>query len=300
MKELKLNTLPIPTWKWLKGNEVTLPWGEETTVQPTMQGNRWDYQGGDAPYSYGTCVLDTPTGKSQSLLQVHTGSSPLRVETSMTVSDGGTMKLVQVFLGDSTVVSQVKGHCHGTGTLEVVQFFLGRGDVYSDVQGVLEGDYSQFRLNGAYITKEQILDMNILVQHQGKESQSDILLEGLLAQGGRKKFRGTIDLQKGASGATGDEHENVLLVGDDVENLTIPVLLCGQEDVKGSHGAAIGELDEEVLFYLNSRGLDKETAESLIARGKIQRILATIKDDTMEKTVRAMLEEVYHHDDSEN
>ena len=61
-----------------------------------------------------------------------------------------------------------------------------------------------------------------------------------------KVFRGSIDFKRGASGAKGTESEQVLLLGDDVINQTIPLILCAEEDVEGNHGAAIGELDEEL------------------------------------------------------
>ncbi len=53
-------------------------------------------------------------------------------------------------------------------------------------------------------------------------------------------------------------------------NKTIPIILCAEEDVEGSHGATIGELDEETLFYFESRGIDKETAEDIMTRGKFE------------------------------
>ena len=85
-----------------------------------------------------------------------------------------------------------------------------------------------------------------------------------------KLFRGSIDFVKGCAGSVGNEKEDVLLLGDDVVNQTIPLILCAEEDVEGNHGASIGELDEKTLFYLMSRGFTKEAAEAMIAGARLQ------------------------------
>ena len=82
-----------------------------------------------------------------------------------------------------------------------------------------------------------------------------------------KIFRGTIDFVRGSADSVGAETEQVLLLGDDVVNKTIPVILCAEENVQGSHGAAIGELDEETLFYFGARGMDR-TQQKIRWRGR--------------------------------
>lgn len=79
-------------------------------------------------------------------------------------------------------------------------------------------------------------------------------------------MRGTIDFVHGCVGAKGDEKEDVLLVGDNMVNQTIPLILCAEEDVEGNHGASIGKLDENMLFYAcherHSPGGGTETADT--------------------------------------
>ena len=62
------------------------------------------------------------------------------------------------------------------------------------------------------------------------------------------------------------------MLGDDVVNKTVPLILCAEENVVGNHGATIGELDEDTLFYFESRGIDKQTAENILARAAIERL----------------------------
>ena len=97
------------------------------------------------------------------------------------------------------------------------------------------------------------------------------------------------DFKTGSSGAVGAETEDVLLLGETVVNKTVPLILCAEEDVKGSHGATIGQLDEEMLFYLGSRGISEEKAVDLMAGARIGRIIREIGDEIAEQEAKAFL-----------
>ena len=75
----------------------------------------------------------------------------------------------------------------------------------------------------------------------------------------------------------------MLLLGEDVVNKTIPVILCAEEDVNGSHGATIGELDPQTLFYFAARGIDSETAEDIMTKGRLEVVARKIEDEKTEK-----------------
>ena len=100
-------------------------------------------------------------------------------------------------------------------------------------------------------------------------------------------FRGTIDLKHGAKGACGNEQENVLLMDDNVVNQTIPVILCDEDDVEGNHGATIGRLDEDSVFYMQSRGMDLESTYELMAEARMENVIHSISD----KSIQAYIEE---------
>ena len=71
-------------------------------------------------------------------------------------------------------------------------------------------------------------------------------------------------------------------------NKTIPLILCSEEDVKGSHGASIGELPQDILFYFASRGIEKETAEKIISRAKLETLCQGLDEktaDLLQKTI---------------
>ncbi len=83
-------------------------------------------------------------------------------------------------------------------------------------------------------------------------------------------------------------------------NKTIPVILCAEEDVEGSHGATLGELDEETLFYFASRGIGKETAEDMMTRGKLEMFNRYIGDAATQKLAEQQLEKGAGETMSEN
>jgi len=67
------------------------------------------------------------------------------------------------------------------------------------------------------------------------------------------------------------------MLGEDAVNKTVPVILCAEENVEGTHGATIGEMDDDTRFYFGSRGIDRETAEKLLSRAAIARVAQQVK-----------------------
>ena len=66
-----------------------------------------------------------------------------------------------------------------------------------------------------------------------------------------------------------------------VRNLSLPVILCGEEDVEGDHGATVGRPDEAELYYLESRGLDRDAARETLARGRVDAVLRRLPDPAL-------------------
>ena len=111
----------------------------------------------------------------------------------------------------------------------------------------------------------------------------------MLDKNSRKTFKGTIDFVGGCAGASGAESEDTLLIGDKTVNKTVPLILCAEEDVEGSHGASIGRVDENHIFYMQSRGLPEEKIIQLMARSKIAQIISTISDEDLRERLNDML-----------
>ncbi len=82
------------------------------------------------------------------------------------------------------------------------------------------------------------------------------------------------------------------MLGDDAVNKTVPIILCEEENVEGTHGATIGEMDDETRFYFESRGIDRQTAERLLSRAAIERVARQVSSDEARRAILDELDEV--------
>ena len=201
---------------------------------------------------------------------------------------------------NTTILNDVGSECAENGQFDVLQIFIGKGNLYNGVRTELIGKHASTNMDIGYLgQKKQIIDINLVVNHIGKKTNCSIQVDGTLKDAAEKIFRGSIDFKTGSSDSKGAETENVLLLGDDVVNKTIPLILCAEENVEGSHGATIGELDEDTLFYFASRGIDMETAEDMMTKGKMEVLYRKIQDENTEKLVEKQLAEVMEYDRQE-
>ncbi len=196
-------------------------------------------------------------------------------------------------LGESyTCLSDLGGVCQDDASVELVRLDLGAGALYAGGQVDLAGQRSSFEAHIGYSAKgSQHYDMNYTARHRGRKTESLMEASGVLDEGAFKLFRGTIDFVPGCAGAKGNEKEDVLLLGEDVVNQTIPLILCAEEDVEGNHGASMGRLDDQMLFYLESRGISEEEAERMMARARIDAVCGLIPEERARSQVRAFLGE---------
>ena len=172
--------------------------------------------------------------------------------------------------------------------VDVHQYLLGGGTVALGFACDLAGERARVDLGCRYHAGgTEILDINEIVRQRGRNTRSELAYNGVLEDAARKGLRTTIDLVHGAKGAQGNEAETVLVLGDDVVNKTLPTILCDEDDVAGNHGATIGHVRPEQLFYLGCRGLSQEQAESLFVAAKLEdAALSAPTDDIRENVVR--------------
>ena len=191
-------------------------------------------------------------------------------------------------LGEDTLcMNYIGGQEEENASVNLIRLDLGGRKIYSGVNMDLLGNDSSYHSETGYHVKPgQLLDMNYVAVHEGKRTNCLMEVNGTLEEGSRKNFRGTIDFRQGCAGAKATENENVMLMGDELVNQTLPVILCKEEDVEGNHGASIGQLDEKVLFYLASRGISKEAAQALIAQARIDAICEKIPLEEIRSQVR--------------
>ena len=204
------------------------------------------------------------------------------VQTKYKVGKNAKITMVQVqTLGDEfKFLNDIGGECEENGTFKLIQLILGAKETYVGSRTELLGAESNLETKVAYSTKcEDLLDMNYIANHHGEKTFCDIRVNGVMRDNSHKMFRGTIDFKRGCAGSTGSENEDILLLDEGVVNRTIPVILCTEEDVEGNHGASIGKLDENTMFYLTSRGIAEEDVIEMMAKARIDGVKNLIEDD---------------------
>ena len=150
----------------------------------------------------------------------------------------------------------------------------------------LRGDRSRIDIDTSYLgAGADERDFNYIVCHRGKKTECNLDANGVLTGTSKKILRGTIDLMHGAKGAQGNERETVLLANKGVDNKTVPMILCDEDDVAGNHGATIGHVRPEQLFYMGCRGLSEKQAEELFISAKLEDAAITAPDEQMRDNV---------------
>ena len=270
----------------------------ENTSEETTQNTEWtvlcvDYKNG----SYqNRLYLDAKENSRLNVLIVFRsgadaqGTSSFQVKVHAEKNAKVQLQEVQLLSAGYTCLSDIGASCGENATFELLKLELGAGKVYAGCLTELEGKKSAFDAKiGYYTSVNQKLDMNYTVRHRGKKTESLMEISGVLQEDSAKLFRGTIDFVPGCAGAKGTEREDVLLLGDDIVNQTIPLILCAEEDVEGNHGASMGDLDDATLFYLCSRGLSREEAERMVARARIDALNELVADEAVRKQVQEFM-----------
>lgn len=156
-------------------------------------------------------------------------------------------------------------------TLIIEQNIFGAATAFEGCAIDLRGDQAQASLKTHFIGQQhQKRDFNFLMRHHGKNTVSTMQANGVLTHQSLKTLRGTIDFVQGCHGSEASELETVLLTDKTAINRSVPVILCGEDDVVGNHGATIGSMQPEQLFYLESRGISADQANTMMLQAVVE------------------------------
>lgn len=139
--------------------------------------------------------------------------------------------------------------------------------IRNDVTALIESPGAEFFASGLYLaTGTQHIDNHVRVDHKVGPARSQTEFRGILHGRSRCVFNSKAIVHKGADGTDAQQSNHNLLLSDHAEIDTKPELEIYADDVKCAHGATVGQLDKTALFYLRSRGIDKDTATSMLTR----------------------------------
>ncbi|MDO8526270.1 MAG: Fe-S cluster assembly protein SufD [Deltaproteobacteria bacterium] len=221
-------------------------------------------------------------------------------------ASGFLNSVAEIYLEEDADLTLIDLQSHSYQTFEIAQkrVEIGRNAKIKwimDIQGtrlsktnietVLVGEGSHAEVMGLVCgNQKQHLELCSLTQHVAPHTTADILIKGTANDQAKIIFQGMIRIEKGAQQTESYMANNNLVLSDKAHADSIPRLEIEADDVKASHGATIGQVDAEQMFYLKTRGLDRESAERLLVEGFYEDIFGRIPVESVRELMRKNIE----------
>jgi Fe-S cluster assembly protein SufD len=198
---------------------------------------------------------------------------------------------MQEFSPEVTSFSAQRALAHADSNLNGLVVTVGGLFAKSNVETHLREPGATSEMLGLYFGNEaQFLDHHTLQEHIAPHTTSDLLYKGVLADRARSVFSGMIRVHPGAQKTDAYQQNRNLLLSDDARADSIPNLEIGANDVRCSHGATVAPLDEDEIFYLESRGISRPEATKIIVDGFFEPILLRIPLASIQERLRDFID----------
>ena len=176
-------------------------------------------------------------------------------------------------------------------TLRLFNVTLGGKFSKTRVEASLAGEGSNAELKAIYFASgQQFFDFHTLQDHRVGNTRSDLLFKGALQDVSRTVYAGLIKIEKHAARSDAYQANRNLVLSDKAKATSIPMLEIDNNDVRCTHGATVGPVDPEHLFYLRSRGIPEATAKRMLIQGFFGDVLDRIPFEHARKLVESELE----------
>ena len=226
-------------------------------------------------------IIDVDDGAMIDIIEAHVsvGSDAQFANTviQLDIADGARVGFVRIQeRADSHIqVGKLIADLRRDAFFDYASFDFGGSLIRNDVAINIMEPGASVNLNGLYLAAgKQHIDNHTRIDHRVGPSQSREEYRGILGGHSRCIFNGKAIVHKAADGTDAEQANHNLLLSETAEIDTKPELEIYAEDVKCAHGATVGQLDKSALFYLRSRGLDRDAAAQLLTRAFAARILA--------------------------
>lgn len=178
---------------------------------------------------------------------------------------------------------------------------FGGAIVRNDINSVLDAENSETHYYGLYMANEkQHMDNHTFIDHAKPNCMSNEVYKGILDDNSRGVFNGKIIVRQDAQKTNAYQQNKTILLSKTATIDTKPQLEIFANDVKCSHGATVGHLDETSEFYIRSRGVPQELAKSMLIRAFANDVIETIKIDPLKEQINHMIFEHLHRVEIEN
>ncbi|WP_337997961.1 Fe-S cluster assembly protein SufD [Oleispirillum naphthae] len=244
---------------------------------------------GDTPaMSFPRLLVRLGAGASLTLVETFTGPAEgvyaVNAVSEMVLGAGAALKhyVLQAEGKAATHVSLGRCAVPENGRYEGFVLQLGGKTARHEMRLKMVGAGGEAQLNGAYgVRGEAVCDTTTVVDHIAPETTTDQVFKGILDGRSKGVYQGRVQVWRDAQRIVGNQLHKALLLSRAAEVDCKPELEIYADDVKCSHGATVGELDGDQLFYLQARGIDAVTARALLMRAFIGEVLDTISDEAV-------------------
>lgn len=242
-------------------------------------------------------VVELGASAELRLVQAHIGHPGALAFTNV-VTDlhvGANARLfyakVQAEAPQSFHCSFVRASLAADSAVTLFDYSIGAKFARNDLVATVEGRGAEVHLDGLYAVKDrQVVDHHTAVDHRVPNGMSRQIYKGIVAGSARAVFNGKIQVREGAKQTDAYQVNRNLILGRNAAVNTKPQLEIANDDVKCTHGATIGQLDDDQLFYLQSRGIAADEAADMLARGFLEDVLFLIKDRPLQDSLRVLLD----------
>jgi Fe-S cluster assembly protein SufD len=165
------------------------------------------------------------------------------------------------------------------------------GNVLSDTTSLLKGNGSTSDAKIICVgTGEQKLNVTTRAVHFGKNSSSDMITRAVMRDESTAIINGITKIEKGATGANGQQTEKVLMLSPKSRGDANPILLIDEDDVKAGHAASVGQVNPDQIHYLMSRGITRLEAQRLIIYGFLAPVVSVIPMKKIQEQLQRFVE----------
>ncbi|MBP7063524.1 Fe-S cluster assembly protein SufD [Ferrovibrio sp.] len=240
-----------------------------------------------------TCLVRLGAGASASLLESHAGEGWSNSRIKIELAEGAELlhARLQQQTADAFHAGLTEVRLEARAAYRHVSLMLGGAVARHELAVTLAGEGASLDAQGLALAKGSAhLDHTLRLEHAAAGCSSNQLFKNVVDERGHAVFQGLIRVAPGAQKTDAQQLCRTLLLSDDAQVDTKPELEILADDVKCSHGATVGDLDANMLFYLRARGIDANTARRLLLEGFAAEILQAIPAQDMRLPFIAALE----------
>lgn len=244
----------------------------------------------------------------RNIIELGKNAEAIIIEEQICIGEGKvfTNSLSEKFVGENAKLTSytiqnegAKGYSVNTNQVQLARYSkyenttitLSGSLVRNNHNVILSAQNCEAHLNGLFTTKSnQLVDNHTLMDHQMPNCESNELYKGIITDKSVGVFNGKIYVRKDAQKTNAYQSSKNILLSDDATINTKPQLEIYADDVKCSHGTSTGKIDEAAVFYLNARGIGRESAKKLLLNAFAQEVINKIELEELKERVLDLFE----------